>query len=121
MVEGALAINLGDFLMRWTNDRWVSNRHRVINPPVEADTNVPRLSLIYFCNCNYDAMIECLPNCHDADQPPKYPPIKTIDYINEKFTRQFLFEEWSDENSEMTPAQIAKAQVLATEWREKRN
>jgi len=68
VVEGALVINLGDFLMRWTNDRWVSNRHCVINPPVEADTNVPRLSLIYFCNCNYDAMIECLPNCHDADQ-----------------------------------------------------
>jgi len=99
VVEGALVINLGDFLMRWTNDRWVSNRHRVINPPLEAATNVPRLSLIYFCNCNYDAMIECLPNCQDTDQPPKYPPIRTIDYINEKFTRQFLFEEWSEENS----------------------
>jgi hypothetical protein len=44
-------------------------------------------------------MIECLPNCRDAGQLPKYPPIRTIDYINEKFTRQFLFEEWSDENS----------------------
>ena len=92
VVEGALVINIGDFLMRWTNDRWVSNRHRVINPPLDSEANERRLSLIYFCNCNYDAIIECLPTCHDADHPPKYTPIKTVDYITEKLTRQKHFE-----------------------------
>ena len=99
VVEGALVINIGDFLMRWTNDRWVSNRHRVINPPLDSEANVRRLSLIYFCNCNYDAIIECLPTCQDADYPPKYPPIKTVDYITEKLARQKHFEEWSDKDS----------------------
>ena len=26
-------VNIGDLLMRWTNDRWLSNLHRVVNPP----------------------------------------------------------------------------------------
>lgn len=25
--------NIGDLMMRWTNDRWLSNMHRVANPP----------------------------------------------------------------------------------------
>ena len=29
-------VNIGDLLMRWTNDRWLSNLHRVVNPPATA-------------------------------------------------------------------------------------
>ncbi len=99
VIEDALVINIGDFLMRWTNDRWVSNRHRVINPPLDSGDNISRLSLIYFSYCNYDAMIECLPTCKPADQPPKYPPIKSSDYFMEKINRQTQFEEWSEKDS----------------------
>ena len=31
---GSFVINIGDAMMRWTNDRWISTRHRVVNPPV---------------------------------------------------------------------------------------
>ena len=99
VIEGALVINIGDFMMRWTNDRWVSNRHRVINPPLDSHANANRLSLIYFCNCNYDAIIECLPTCQDAEHPPKYPPIRTVDYITEKYARQTGSEAWSDDDT----------------------
>ena len=99
VIEDALVINIGDFLMRWTNDRWVSNRHRVINPQLDSGANTNRLSLIYFSYCNYDAMIECLPTCKIADQPPKYPPIKSSDYFTEKINRQTSFEKWSDDDS----------------------
>ena len=98
VVEGALVINIGDFLMRWTNDHWVSTRHRVINPPLDSETNARRLTLAYFSICNYDAIIECLPTCQDADHPAKYPPIKTIDYVTEKYSRQKNFEEWSNKD-----------------------
>ena len=27
-------INIGDLLMQWTNDKWISNLHRVSNPPI---------------------------------------------------------------------------------------
>ncbi|WP_281410012.1 2OG-Fe(II) oxygenase family protein [Rhizobium sp. G21] len=32
-VDGAFVINIGDLMARWTNDRWVSTLHRVVNVP----------------------------------------------------------------------------------------
>src|SRR5258706_8746029 len=32
-VAGAFVINIGDLMQRWTNDRWTSTLHRVVNPP----------------------------------------------------------------------------------------
>lgn len=36
-------VNIGDLLMRWTNDRWLSNLHRVVNPPPGSGAARPRL------------------------------------------------------------------------------
>jgi isopenicillin N synthase-like dioxygenase len=38
-------VNIGDLLMRWTNDRWVSNTHRVVNPPASIAPRARRLSI----------------------------------------------------------------------------
>jgi isopenicillin N synthase-like dioxygenase len=100
VVAGALVVNLGDLMMRWTNDRWVSTRHRVINPPIATDGNRSRISLIYFYECNYDAVIECLPTCQGDERPAKYPAIGAAAYITEKYTRQTRLEEWSAEHAE---------------------
>jgi isopenicillin N synthase-like dioxygenase len=32
-VPGAFVINIGDLMARWTNDRWHSTLHRVVDPP----------------------------------------------------------------------------------------
>lgn len=97
-IPGTLTINAGDLIQRWTNDRWISNVHRVVNPP--RDTDFPlrpserdaaagtsptsalsrtrgrtigtrRLSIVLFTGPNSDAEIACLPGCG----PAKYPPI----------------------------------------------
>ena len=52
-------VNIGDLLMRWTNDRWLSNMHRVVNPPAAAAAS-KRLSIAFFHHPNYDALIECI-------------------------------------------------------------
>ena len=35
-VEGSLAVNIGDLMMQWTNDQWISTLHRVVNPPADS-------------------------------------------------------------------------------------
>jgi isopenicillin N synthase-like dioxygenase len=32
---GAFPIHIGDLIGLWTNDRWVSTLHRIVNPPPE--------------------------------------------------------------------------------------
>jgi len=70
-VPGTLVINAGDLIQRWTNDRWVSNVHRVVNAPRDRVTGTRRLSIVLFTGPNSDAEIACLPGCGEA----KYPPI----------------------------------------------
>ncbi len=85
--EGAVAINLGDLMAQWSNDRWVSTLHRVDNPPREIARTTPRFSLCFFQKPHVDAEIACLPNCAGPGNPAKYPPVKAGDYIRAKMMR----------------------------------
>jgi isopenicillin N synthase-like dioxygenase len=77
---GSFVINIGDLLMRWTNDRWVSNNHRVVNPPLDT-TPTPRLSIAFFTHPNYDANIEAIAPPGQA----KYPPVLSGEYRTLKY------------------------------------
>lgn len=70
----AFIVNLGDLMKTWTNDRWQSNPHRVVNPR-DASENVDRLTFPFFVNPSFDARIECLPTCIDPGAAPLYPPM----------------------------------------------
>ena len=85
-IPGTFVINLGDLMAEWTNDRWRSTLHRVVNPPrAEADSS--RLSLLFFHQPNYDAVIECLPSCADDANPPRYAPITSGAHVAHKIDR----------------------------------
>jgi isopenicillin N synthase-like dioxygenase len=71
-VPGAFVVNLGDLMAEWTNDRWVSTLHRVANPPSTAHAAARRLSMAFFHQPNYDAIVQCLPTCTNRDRPPRY-------------------------------------------------
>ncbi|NJN86627.1 MAG: isopenicillin N synthase family oxygenase [Leptolyngbyaceae cyanobacterium SL_7_1] len=80
-IPGALVINIGDLMARWTNDRWTSTLHRVVNPSSEVAAVSRRQSFAYFHQPNYNTWVECLEGCADATHPRRYPPIlreKTI-------------------------------------------
>jgi isopenicillin N synthase-like dioxygenase len=53
---GALLVNLGDAIARWTNEEWISTMHRVAPPRVNG-AFVPRRSAAYFHDGNVDALI----------------------------------------------------------------
>ncbi len=91
-IDDTLVVNIGDSLMRWTNDKWISTQHRVVNPPFEIGREHDRLSLVYFVQPNYDAEIKCIDSCRSADEPAKYPPVLNGDYLFSKFSKQSNME-----------------------------
>lgn len=71
----SFVVNIGDLMAMWTNDRWVSTLHRVANPPRSDAGRSRRLSLVFFHQPNYDALIECLPSCLEPGTTPRHRPI----------------------------------------------
>ncbi|MBN9530079.1 MAG: isopenicillin N synthase family oxygenase [Alphaproteobacteria bacterium] len=88
---GALVVNIGDLMMQWTNDLWRSTMHRVVNPPRDKALGSRRISLVFFHQPNYDAMVECLEGCARDDLPPKYAPVSSGDHLRSKFVKQTTF------------------------------
>ena len=83
-VPGAFIINIGDMMQRWTNDRWLSNMHRVVNPPDALAATSPRQSIAFFLHPNHDAVIEAIPTCVPAGEHPRHAPVLAGTYMLEK-------------------------------------
>lgn len=86
-VPGAFVVNVGDLLARWTNDRWRSTLHRVVNPADEQVARQRRQSLAFFHNANWDAEVACLPTCGNTGGPPKYEPVLAGPHLMDKYRR----------------------------------
>ena len=76
VMPGAFVVNIGDCLMRWTNDIYVSTPHRVVNR-----SGRERYSIAFFLDPNPDARVAAIPSCVPAGESPKYPPISAADYL----------------------------------------
>jgi len=74
-------VNLGNTMKLWTNDRFKSTRHRVVNPR-SAKERQRRQSIAFFHNLNGDALIETFPSCTAEDGTSKYAPIRFIEFLN---------------------------------------
>lgn len=73
-VPGAFVVNIGDCLMRWSNDIYVSTPHRVL-PPARS-----RRSIAFFMDPNPDSVVAALPGTGEA----KYPAITGADYLRSR-------------------------------------
>lgn len=80
VIPNAILINTGDLMARWSNDVFRSTKHRV-RLPQEGDVGGDRYSIAFFCQPDHDADIICLPTCQNANNPPKYPPVKSGEYL----------------------------------------
>ena len=80
-----LVVNLGDLMENWTNGRWISTLHRVVAPQNKKDLAQSRMSLVFFQQPDWNARIECLPNCIDYDKTSKYPVLTSGKHLMERF------------------------------------
>lgn len=89
-VDGAFVINIGDLMARWTNDRWVSTLHRVVNvPPAEGGLD-RRQSLAFFHQPDWFAEIETLPSCLAEGEVSRYEPVLSGPYLMGKFRKTVM-------------------------------
>lgn len=84
-VDGAFVINIGDLMALWTNDRWVSTLHRVVNPDVGSAKSSRRQSLAFFHQPNWHQEIACIETCLEPGQQPRYQPVQSGPYLMGKF------------------------------------
>ena len=86
-VEDGFIVNIGDAMMRWTEDRWISTPHRAALPPADTAEPTRRQSIAFFNNPARDAVIECLAPFRRNGQAPKYPPITYGEYASLRYSQ----------------------------------
>jgi isopenicillin N synthase-like dioxygenase len=80
---GELVINIGDMLQRLTNGVLRSTSHRVVNPAPDRASHA-RYSMPFFLHFRPDFVIEALPGTVPEGEEPKWPPISSHEYLQER-------------------------------------
>ena len=75
-LSGAFVVNIGDCLMRWTNDVYVSTPHRVVNR-----SGRERYSIAFFYDPNPDAEVAVITSCVASTERARYAPVLAADYL----------------------------------------
>jgi isopenicillin N synthase-like dioxygenase len=81
--EGTLLVNIGQLLEAVTNGRLKATRHRVVMPGKPEGSH--RISLVFYCNPNHDAVFEVLPSCLREDQKPRR--LDYQEYLSEQIAK----------------------------------
>jgi isopenicillin N synthase-like dioxygenase len=85
LIPGTFLVNLGNMMKRWSNDRFLSTPHGVVN-----DSGKDRYSIAFFFSPNVDAVIECLPSCVTDDNPPRYTPAVYRDLVLQFYNANYF-------------------------------
>ena len=78
--EGEVVVNIGDLLQRWTNDYFISTKHRVVNSHI----HLPRYSMPHFVDPTPGTIVKNLTN-----EPAKYEPIESKEYLMWRLSQSY--------------------------------
>jgi isopenicillin N synthase-like dioxygenase len=78
--ENGVVVNIGDLLQRWTNDYFVSTKHRVVNSHI----HIPRYSMPHFVDPTPGTIVKNLTN-----DPSKYEPIESLTYLKWRLAQSY--------------------------------
>lgn len=82
-MDNAYVVNIGDCMMRWSNDIYVSTPHRVLPPKNK------RRSVAFFVEANPDTIVSAFPGTGE----PKYPPVRAADYLQSRLDATYAPKE----------------------------
>ncbi len=84
-IEGTYVVNVGDLLARWTNDRFKSTPHRVVNR-----SGRERLSCAMFIDPDRDTVVA--PVVGDGEAA-RYVPVTCGEYVQSRFDQAFAYRQ----------------------------
>ncbi|CEJ62812.1 hypothetical protein PMG11_11299 [Penicillium brasilianum] len=79
-MDDTLVVNIGDFLMRLTNNRFQSTIHQV----VPHDSPEDRMSVAFFFGFNFNEQCSVVPTCITPENPKRYEPVVCGDYVQQR-------------------------------------
>ncbi len=82
-IEGTLVVNVGDLLARWSNDRFRSTPHSVVNT-----SGRERYSIAIALDPDWDTLVSPVVL---AEESPHYEDVLCGDYIRGRFDRSFSY------------------------------
>jgi isopenicillin N synthase-like dioxygenase len=85
-IEGTLVINVGDLLERWSNDRFTSTLHRVVN-----SSGRDRYSLTVFYDPYYYTVVDPKDMGLPSGEKARYEPIVAGEHIKARFDKTFAY------------------------------
>jgi len=87
IIPGTFLINLGNMMRRWSNNRFLSTPHGVLN-----ESGADRYSIAYFHSPNPNSLLECLPSCVSADNPAQYASAVYRDLVLEFYRANYFHQ-----------------------------
>ena len=84
-VPGAFVVNIGDMLEAMSNGEFVATSHRVRKVAEE------RYAFPFFATCDYDTVVEPLPQFVGAERPAAYPPIVSGAHLLAQTAQTFAY------------------------------
>jgi isopenicillin N synthase-like dioxygenase len=75
-IDNTFVVNIGNIMMYWTNGRYTSTPHRVINRYGKSRISVP-----FFANPDYDATIQPLDTCVPPGEKAQFEPINAGEHL----------------------------------------